>query len=302
VTEHVSSDRVIHVLNDATQILAAAGCETPHLDAEVLLAHILDRDRVWLYAYSEHTLSPAQLSVYQSLVSRRASREPVAYLIGHREFYGLDFVVTPDVLIPRPETELLVERAIQWARTSSYSGVIADVGTGSGAIAVSLALHLPRAYVVATDTSPAVLSVACCNAARHGVANRVFLIQADLLRPLRRFTPHKGVAPLVGSLSLIVANPPYLTQAEMAAAPPEVARWEPRPALDGGPDGLAVIHRLLAMASDRLAAGGALLVEIGAHQAVDVLGLASRYFPQAALEIARDYAGRDRLLIVQYAQ
>jgi len=305
VTEHVSSGRLIHVLKDAAQTLAAAGCDTPQLDAEVLLAHVLDRDRAWLYAHPEYALSLSQLSAGRSLVSQRASREPLAYLIGHREFYGLDFVVTPDVLIPRPETELLVERAIQWATAFSCFGVIADVGTGSGAIAVTLAVHLPRAYVVATDTSPAALAVARRNATRHGVADRVFLIQADLLGPvtglgpLKRFAPLEGMAPLAGSLGLIVANPPYLSHAELATAPPEVARWEPRAALDGGPDGLAVIHSLLAMASGRLAAGGTLLVEIGAHQGFDVLGLARRYFPQATLEIARDYAGRDRLLIVQ---
>jgi release factor glutamine methyltransferase len=288
VTENVSRHLLAPTLKHASQILAAAVCDSPHLDSEVLLAHVLGQDRAWLYAHPEHVLSPSQSSAYQSLVSRRARREPVAYLTEHKEFYALDFYVTPDVLIPRPETELLVEHAIQWMKTSCVSGTIADVGTGTGAIAVTLALHLPQAQVIATDISPATLIVTRRNAARHGVANRVFPLQADLL------------APLSEPLGLIVANPPYLSHAELSTASPEVVHWEPRAALDGGPDGLAVIRRLLSMTSDRLASGGALLVEIGADQGCGVLDLARCYFPGATVEIAKDYANRDRLLFVQY--
>ena len=290
MTENASRNPSAQTLEQASQILAAAGCEAPRLDSEVLLAHVLGQDRAWLYAHPEYVLSPTQSSAYQSLVSRRAQREPVAYLTRHKEFYALDLFVTRDVLIPRPETEGLVEQAIQWVKTSSVPGTIADVGAGSGAIAVSLAVNLPQAQVIATDTSPTALAVARHNAARHGVANRVFPLQGDLL------------APLSGPLGLVVANPPYLSQAELAEAPPEVARWEPRAALDGGPDGLDVIRRLLGMASDRLGPGAALLVEIGAGQGSDVLGLAHRYFPGATVEIARDYADRDRMLCVRFAQ
>jgi release factor glutamine methyltransferase len=290
VTDNASRAPLAETLRHASQILAAAGCEASRLDSEVLLAHVLDQGRAWLYAHPEYILSPTQSSAYQSLVSRRARREPVAYLTRHKEFCALDFFVTPDVLIPRPETESLVERAVQWVMNSSWAGTIADVGTGSGAIAVTLAAHLPRAHVVAIDSSSAALAVARYNAARHGVPNRVFPLQGDLLAPLR------------GPLDLIVANPPYLSQAELAGAPPEVARWEPRAALDGGPDGLDVIRRLLGTASTRLGIGGALLVEIGAGQGPDVLGLARCYFPQATVEIARDYADRDRVLFVQHAR
>jgi release factor glutamine methyltransferase len=288
---YAAHNSVLQTLKQVTDTLAAAGCDTPRLDAEVLLAHALDRDRAWLYAYPEQTLSQHQLSVYQTLVSRRARREPVAYLTGHKEFFGLEFIVTPDVLIPRLETERLVESALQWMATTSPLPIIADVGTGSGAIAVTLAVHLPQAYVVATDTSPAALVVAQRNAARHGVADRVRYVQGDLLAPLAgRFT------------YFIVANPPYLSQAELAAAPPEVARWEPHAALDGGPDGLSVIRHLLLMAEDRLHPGGGLLVEIGAGQGAEVLKLARHQFPQATVEIARDYAERDRLLVVRHAR
>jgi len=290
VTENVSRNLLAPALKRASQSLAAAGCESPRLDSEVLLAHILDQDRAWLYAHPDHVLSLAQSSAYQALVSRRARREPVAYLTGHKEFYALDFFVTPDVLIPRPETEEMVEQAIHWVKTSYVSGAVVDVGTGSGAIAVTLALHLPHIQVIATDTSSAALAVARRNAARHGVAHRVFFLQADLLAPLRE------------PLGLIVANPPYVSHSELSAAPPEVARWEPRAALDGGPDGLAVIRQLLGLVSQRLAPGGGLFVEIGAGQGCDVLELARHYFPGAIVDIAKDYANRDRLLFVQYAR
>jgi release factor glutamine methyltransferase len=286
VTEYASRSLVAQALKQAVQPLAAAGCDTPRLDAEVLLAHILGQDRAWLYAHPEYTLSPSQLSAYRSLVARRAQREPVAYLTGHKEFYGLDLIVTPDVLIPRPETEHLVDRAVHWLTTSASPWIIADVGTGSGAVAVTLAVHIPQAHIIAIDNSSAALTVARRNTVRHRVANRVHCVQGDLLTPLTR------------PLRLVVANLPYLRQAEVAAAPPEVALGEPRAALDGGPDGLATIRRLLALASKRLSSDGALLVEIGAGQRDEVLRLARHHLPTATVEIARDYAGRDRVLIV----
>ena len=290
MTEQTSRASLLQALKHASQILAAAGCDSSRLDAEVLLAHVVGRDRAWLYAYPEHVLSPSQLSAYQSLVSRRAEREPVAYLTGHKEFYGLDFAVTSDVLVPRPETEHLVQRAIHCGAASTSSPVIADVGTGSGAIGVTLAVHLPGAHVIAIDTSYPALAVARFNAVRHSVANRVSCLQGDLL------------VPLSGPIDFIVANPPYISGPELAVAPPEVSRWEPRAALDGGSDGLSVIRRLLAMASTRLRRGGALLVEIGAGQGAEVIKLARHHFPQAHVEIDRDYAKRDRLLVVRDVQ
>ncbi len=288
-TETVTRDSVAQTLHQAVPILSAAGCDAPRLDAEVLLAHVLERDRAWLYAHPEHALAPDQLGDYQALIGRRAEREPVAYLTGHKEFFGLDFVVTPDVLIPRPETERTVEIALEilGAGSSSEVKAIADVGTGSGAIAVALAVHARAAHVFAADVSAAALAVARRNAVRHGVAGRVDCLQADLLSPLK------------GPFHLIVANLPYLSQAELAAAPPEVARWEPRLALEGGPDGLADIRRLLAASVSRLHPAGALLAEIGAGQGADVLALAGQHFPRATVEIAPDYAGLDRVLIVR---
>jgi release factor glutamine methyltransferase len=290
VTNNTTHNSIVQVLLQAGTRLAARGCDTPRLDAEVLLAYVAGQDRAWLYAHPEHILSSSQLSAYHSLIERRARREPVAYLTGSKECYGLEFLVTPDVLIPRPETERLIEIALEWLATSPAEGLIVDVGTGSGAIAVTLAANVAHAQVVATDTSPAALSVTRHNAARHGVAARVHCIQADLLAPL----PEK--------LALIVSNPPYLTPAELEAAAPEVARYEPRHALDGGPDGLAVLERLLAMALCRLCPGGALLVEIGAGQGTRARALVRGHFPESSVEIARDYAGRDRVLVIRLAQ
>jgi release factor glutamine methyltransferase len=288
-TEYVIRDSVAQTLLQAAQTLSAAGCDTPRLDAEVLLAHVLEQDRAWLYAHPEYALASHQLGDYQALIARRAEREPVAYLTGHKEFFGLDFVVTPGVLIPRPETERLVEIALEIleAGAGAEAMTVADVGTGSGAIAIALATHARAAHVVAADVSAAALAVARHNAVRHGVAGRVDCLQSDLLASLR------------GPFHLIVANLPYLSQADLAAAPPEVARWEPRPALEGGPDGLAAIRRLLAMAANRLHPAGALLAEIGAGQGADVLALADQHFPRATTEIAQDYAGLDRALVVR---
>lgn len=288
-TEYVIRDSVAQTLLQAAKTLSAAGCDTPRLDAEVLLAHALGQDRGWLYAHPEYALAPDRLGAYQALITRRAGREPVAYLTGHKEFFGLDLVVTPGVLIPRPETERLVEIALQIPETGARSDmmVIADVGTGSGAIATALAMHVRAAHVFATDISAAAVAVARYNAARHGVAGRVDCLQGDLLAPLR------------GTFHLIVANLPYLSRVDLAAAPPEVAHWEPRLALEGGPDGLAALRRLLASAANRLQPAGALLAEIGAGQGADVLALADQHFPRAMVEIAQDYAGLDRVLVVR---
>lgn len=274
------------VLHQARSLLAAAGCDTPELDAEVLLSHVLQRPRTWLYAHPTYRLNPEQMMAYQALIRRRAMREPVAYLTGHKEFFGLDFMVTPDVLVPRPETEGLVELILERIAGRGHYMLAADVGTGSGAIAVCLAVHLSHIKVLACDISAAALAVAHRNVTKHQVERRVLCVQADLLPPC--------AAPF----DLIVSNPPYLCQAELAAAAPEVRNWEPRRALDGGPDGLAVIRPLLAAAATRLHPRGLLVIEIGADQGRPVVELARRWFPHACARIRQDYAGRDRILVV----
>ena len=271
-------------LTQATTVLENAGIEEARLDAELLLGHALGITRAQLYTYPQSQLSSVELASFRQLIERRARREPVAYIVGHKEFYGLDLFVDDRVLIPRPETELLVEKAIEISQRQS---VVADVGTGSGAIAISLAVHLPQAQVYATDASPEALEVAARNCRRHCVEDRVHLLQGHLLEPLPE------------PVDLIVANLPYVSQAELAQLPPEISHYEPREALDGGPDGLDHIRHLLAQAGGHLKSRGIVLLEIGATQGQAVVALARRHFPAARVEIAQDYAGLDRVVIMR---
>ena len=271
-------------LAQAAAVLEKANIEEARLDAEILLAHALGITRAQLHAHPQGQLSSAELANYRQLIERRARHEPVAYIVGHQEFYGLDLLVDSRVLIPRPETELLVEKAIEISQRRS---VVADVGTGSGAIAVSLAIHLPQVLVYATDASAGALEVAARNCRRHGVEDRVHLLQGHLLEPLPE------------PVDLIVANLPYVSQAEWAQLPPEINCYEPREALDGGLDGLDRIRRLLARAGEYLRPQGAILLEIGATQGEAVVALARCHFPAARVEIARDYAGLDRVVMVK---
>ena len=281
----------------ATDQLRAASA-TPRLDAELLLAHALGWLRAHVLAEGHALLADADLALFRALVARRAALEPVAYLLGHKEFYGLDFVVDRSVLVPRPETELLVDQALALARrrttdhrpptteataTSQSSVVVADIGTGSGCIAVAIAANLPGALVYATDLAPAALSVARRNVERHGLADRVRLLEGDLLDPLPE------------PIDLLLSNPPYTILAEIDEG---VRRHEPRQALDGGPDGLAVYRRLLAAAPARLRPGGAVVLEIGADQGPAVSDLARAHFPTARIEVYRDLAGLDRVVVV----
>lgn len=264
--------------------------ESPRLDAELLLASVLGVNRAAILARPDRRLTPKQLTRYRDLVNRRADREPLAYILGHREFFDLDFIVGPGVLIPRPETEFLVEHALRCAWRMSRRNTdplqIADVGAGSGAIAVTLAVHLRQSVVYALDDSAGALAIAAKNAHRHGVADRVHCLQGDLLTPLS------------GSLDLITANLPYVTTGEWEALQPEIRDHEPRAALDGGPDGMALLRRLLQMAAPYLRPGGAILLEIGANQGEAATALARRHFSRARVRIVQDYAALDRLVVI----
>ena len=277
--------KLAQALHEATEALRAAGIEDARLEAEVLLRHTLHLDRASLYARLQEDLSAAGQASFHSLVARRLAREPTAYIVGQREFYGLDLETTPVALIPRPETELLVEEAI--ARAGRFERpLIVDVGTGNSAIAVALAVHLPQAALVAIDLSREALALAVRNARRHGAENRISFLQADLL------------APLAQPADIIVANLPYVSSGDWEALLPEIREHEPRAALDGGPDGLREIERLLGQAPSCLRPGGSLLVELGPPQAAPALALARRRFPGAAARILPDAAGLDRLLAV----
>ena len=274
-------------LAQASQRLSDAGVESPRWDVELLLAHVLGTNRAQVLAWPERELTPKQLSRFRDLVARRGRREPLAYVVGQWEFFGLAFKVDPRVLIPRPETELLVERALEIARGMTPPLRIADVGAGSGAIAVALAVHVPEAVVYALDESPDPLALTAENAHRHGVGDRVHCLAGDLL------------APLPEPVHLIVANLPYVTTEEWQDLAPEIRDHEPRAALDGGPDGLALIRRLLATAAPHLLPGGAILMEIGAEQGKAATALARQQCPQATVLLQQDYAGLDRLVIIE---
>ena len=243
-------------LADARDRLVRAGIprEDATLDAEVLARHVLSCDRATLLTRARDPLPSAFDRLFDALVQRRAAREPVAYIIGQREFWGLDFDVTPAVLIPRPETELIVEEAIAAMPARDAVGRVIDVGTGSGCLAVALAVEFPSATVIATESSPAALEIAHRNCERHNVASRVTLIETDLL---------EGVSALA---DLIVSNPPYVPDADAPSLPPDVSRFEPQSALFGGDDGLAIIRRLLLTAAADLATGGRLIIEFGLGQ------------------------------------
>ena len=271
--------------------------ETPGLDAQVLLGHVTEASRATTLAYPERALTAAQAARYAGLVARRAAHEPVAYLVGHREFLGLDLLVDQRALIPRPETELLVEAALRdlaerLARApQSAPPVVADIGTGSGAISVALAVReprLPRLY--ATDLSPDALALAQENAQRHGVAERISFLLGDLLTPLP--------APV----DLLTANLPYVAPDD-PDLPPSVSRYEPALALYGADDalgaGLGHIHRLLAQAPAWLRPGASLYLEFGFDQRAAIERLAREAFPDASLRIGADYAGWDRYIEIR---
>lgn len=269
----------------SVQRLVAAGIDPDEarLEAEVLLRHVLGIDRAAFLMHRDEPLADDAAARFAALLERRLAREPLAYITGQREFYGLAMRVDRRVLIPRPETEGLVERAIALAHPSS---VIVDVGTGSGCIAVALAVHLPQARVIATDASADALACARENAARHGVAERITLLHGDLLHPIH------------GTVDIIVSNPPYIASREIGDLAPEIAQYEPRGAVDGGADGLDVLRRLLAQAAGRLRPGGHVLLEIGAGQGSDVAQMARTALPGATIAVENDLAGLERYVFV----
>lgn len=275
----------------ATERLRAASVtETPRLDAQVLLAHVSGAARATLLAYPERALPAGRAAAYAELIDRRVAGEPVAYLTGRREFLGLDLLTDRRALIPRPETELLVEAALAEARARLERGetpTAADIGTGSGAMALALAAlepRLPRIY--ATDISAEALALAAENAARLGVAERVTFLHGDLL------------APLPQPVDLLLANLPYVAPRAAGELPPSVRGYEPALALYGADDGLGHIQRLFAAAPTHLRPGAALFVEFGYDQRAGVMALAEAAFPGAEVRIVTDYAGWDRFAIV----
>lgn len=270
--------------------LADRGAESPRLDAEILLAEARGCPRIALYTAFDEIPTDRIRAAFRELVRRRAEGTPVAYLVGKREFYSLSFRVTPDVLIPRPETEFVVLQTLERAKPLAGQQIqIADVGTGSGAIAVTLAKHLPRAEILAIDVSPAALAVAQLNAADHAVDQRVRLVEGDLL---------SGV-PAEPAFQFVVSNPPYVRTAEMTQLPHDVAGHEPRLALEAGPTGTEVIQRLIPQALERLLPGGHLIVEISPQLDGPVRELLAASGGFEGLPTVKDLAGHPRVAVAR---
>jgi release factor glutamine methyltransferase len=301
----------IHVrtaLKEGIARLRAKKIPSDTLAAELLLMHALGRDRTWLYTTPEHPLDPATAEKYFALIARRAAGEPTQYLTGRQEFWALEFEVTPAVLIPRPETEHLIEVALERlgergikinmkTGASSPALHIADVGTGSGCIAVALAHELPHAKIIATDISAPALEVARRNAKRHEVSDRIQFIETDLLDNIALAPLATRHSPLL--FDLIVSNPPYISHTDAASLPTEVREHEPHSALFGGPSGAEIYARLIAQSGAKLRPGGILVLELGYDSATAVRKMLHEEHRWANISITNDLAGIPRVIAAE---
>ena len=281
-----SARRALEAIDRASRRLADAGIDSSRLDAEVLMAEAAGVSREAVVPGSID-LSPAILTRFDALVARREKREPVAYIVGHKEFYSLDFEVTPAVLIPRPETEFVVGAALEFLAEKPDARVL-DIGTGSGAIAIAIAVNVPRARVTALDISADAIAVASRNARRHRVEGRVTFRRADC------FDVRDG-GPALEHFELIVSNPPYLDEAEIAALEPEVRGFEPRVALSSGTGGLDILRRIVSGSSAHLVRSGGLIMEVGMGQAAAVAKLVEDA-GVGAVAVINDFAGHPRVV------
>lgn len=283
---------VLRLMQWSGAYLQEKGVERGRLDAEHLLAHVLGVKRLQLYLQHDRPLDREELDRFRPLLRRRAEREPLQYIVGHAAFRELELAVDRRVLIPRPETEVLVDEVLAWAAAAGRTGLTAvDVGTGSGAIGLALAHEGPFDLVVATDASPDALAVAGQNARAVGLDGRVHLREGSLFQALGA-----GEA-----FDVVVSNPPYIAEAEASALEPEVAGWEPAQALFGGPDGMAVIRALVAGAGAHLAPGGLLAMEVGAGQAGLVVAEVEATGEYEDVRVRRDLAGRERVVLATRA-
>ena len=278
------SDQSQSLLQNTRRRLAALS-DTPYLDAQVLLSHVLGRQRVWILAHPSPSLTPRQRENLAQALLRLESGVPLPYVIGHWEFYALDFTITPHVLIPRPETELLVEKALNWLRRHPARRSCADIGTGSGCIAITLAKHIPDAKILATDISFRALRVAQGNARKHDVEAQISFLGDNLL------------AGVTQRFDVVCANLPYVPTPALKTL--QVYGREPTQALDGGPKGLTVIQSLMEMVPHNLAPGGLILLEIDSSHSLEAARLAQGAFPAAEVRLHADLAGHDRILAIQ---
>jgi release factor glutamine methyltransferase len=263
--------------------------DTPQLDAQVLLAHIIQKPRSWVIAHPDHAVKKEKLENFDLALIKLEANEPLPFVLGKWDFFGLEFDITKDVLIPRPETELLVEKAIAWLQTFPESRAIADIGTGSGVIAVTIAMHVPDARILATDISPSALEVAKGNAEKFNVCHQIDFVECDLL-------PESKVER--STFDLICSNPPYIPSGILCQLP--IFGREPTLALDGGADGLDLYRRLFKLAPNWLASNGMMLFETEATLGVKTLSLAYDSFSDVNIHLHQDLAGHDRLLEIMF--
>ena len=278
--------RALELIDEASRRLTAVGIESSRLDAEVLLAEAAGVTREAAITGSLD-LSAETLKKFETMIARREKREPVAYIVGHKEFYSLDFEVTPAVLIPRPETEFVVSAALECITEKADARVL-DIGTGSGAIAIAIAVNAPTAQITALDISADAIAVASRNALRHRVEDRVTLLRADCFDIL-------DTGPALGKFDAIVSNPPYLDDAEIAALEPDVRVYEPRAALNGGASGLDILQRIAIGTRAHLETNGELIVEVGAGHAGDIVNLVERAGLRV-VSVINDLAGHPRVV------
>ena len=283
------------LLNWVTEYLKNKSIDSPRLSAELLLSHVLGLKRIELYTQFNKVIEQQSLSQLHELVKRASEHEPIAYLTGRREFYSLEFEITRDCLIPRPETELLVERAVEFLRTRDGNQYVCDLCTGCGCVAVAIARNLANCRVVATDISDAALAVATRNISRHGLGGRIELLRGDLFEPI---IPGLGPA----KFDLIVCNPPYVSQAQFGKLAKNVRDFEPRLALAAGADGLDIIKRVIAGAIEFLKSASAIMLEIGNEQGPVVHKLLEATGRFDAITIEKDYNKLDRLAIAVMKQ
>lgn len=279
----------VHTIADelgrAISLFVEAEIDTPQLDAEVLMAYALDKPRIYIISHPEQQLTPDQLACYRDAVDRRSKREPLAYITGEKEFWGLSFEVGTNVLVPRPETETLVEVTLN--NLNVPNALIADIGAGSGCIAVALAVELQDAVIYATELNPQTAEMTRRNAAKHGVQVRVDILEGDLLEPIPDEVKEK--------LDAIVSNPPYIPSHEIETLQPEVAIFEPHGALDGGPDGMEYLRQILDTAQDYLRAGGWVHMEMGIGQSKSLEEYATS-LGYVDAHATKDLAGIERII------
>ena len=284
---------IIETINRAAARLSAHKVDNSRWDAELLLCHVLGRDRAWLLAHIQDQIDEQSLRLYERVIDRRAVREPLQYITGKQEFWGLPFKVTPDVLIPRPETEFVVEAALK-AVSMAISPVIIDVCTGSGCIAISLARELLNAQVFATDRSEQALGIARENARMNQVADRIRFLAGNLFMPVNELDLH-------GKVDVIAANPPYIPMGDLASLQPEVRDFEPEMALIAGPQGTEIGTAIIQQAAQFLKQGGTLVMEMGMGQTAELSGIVNDTGGYKTIEIIKDLAGIERVLVARKA-